>query len=177
MTRAARPELVTDRLCLRAPDARDLDAVTAFYQTERAALAGGTCSAPEAVTRFLALLGHWSLRGYGLFAVTLKGAPDSAVGLVGPYFPPGRPETEIGWVLFDGAEGKGYATEAARAAIGFARTALGWTQIVHYIDAQNAASIAVADRLGSRLDPAAPRPLRRTEGETLVYRHRAEGAA
>lgn len=170
------PLLTTDRLTLRAPGPEDADAVIAFYQSDRAALAGGAVTAPEAVTRFLALLGHWAYRGYGLFAVTPKGS-EAAIGLVGPYFPPGRPETEIGWVLFDGAEGQGFATEAARATIAYARGSLGWQQIVHYIDARNTASIAVAERLGATPDPDAPLPNRKTPGDTLVYRSPAEARA
>ena len=39
--------------------------------------------------------------------------------------------------------------EAAHAAIAWAFDALGWTDVIHCIDAPNAASIAVAERLGS----------------------------
>lgn len=47
-------------------------------------------------------------------------------------------------------EGKGYATEAATAAIDWAFDALGWTQVIHSISPGNAASQAVATKLGAR---------------------------
>jgi len=157
----------TDRLILRQPDARDVEGLAKFYNSKRSAMAGGNVSYPEAVTRAYAILGHWVHRGFGLFAITLKGT-DAAIGMAGPYFPPGRPETEVGWVLFDGAEGHGYATEAANAAIEYARKTLLWTEIVHYIIKENASSIAVAERVGAELDPDAPQP--KPESPCLVYR-------
>ena len=89
--------------------------------------------------------------------------------MAGPYYPVGRPETEIGWVLFDGHEGKGFATEAARATLVFARDTLGWTEIVSYIAPENQASVRVAERLGATLDTAAPQP--KPGDNALVYRH------
>ncbi len=163
------PVLQTDRLILRPPSIEDADAVIAFYQGERSAMAGGHVSRPEAVTRYLAVLGHWSFRGYGLFAMVPRGQT-GAIGLAGPYFPPGRPETEIGWVLFDGYEGQGFATEAARATMRFARDDLGWNSVVHYIDSQNTRSIKLAERLGAALDEDAEIPVRSSRGQTLVYR-------
>lgn len=157
----------TDRLILRQPDARDISALVAFYNSKRSAMAGGNVAYPEAVTRAYAVLGHWVHRGYGLFAITLKG-DDTAIGMSGPYFPPGRPETEVGWLLFDGAEGHGYATEAAKAVIEYAKKTLHWTEVVHYIDTENINSIAVAERLGALPDSNAQQP--KPERPCLVYR-------
>jgi len=159
--------IVTERLNLRRPGARDVDALTEFYHSERSAMAGGNVSYAEAVMRAYAMLGHWAHRGYGLFAITRKGE-EHALGMAGPYYPPGRPATEIGWVLFDGAENNGYATEAAKATIDYARNTLGWNDIVHYIDVENTRSIAVAERLGAKLDPSARQP--KPEHTCLVYR-------
>ena len=157
----------TERLTLRRPDERDVDALIDFYISERSSMAGGNVSYPEAVTRAYAMLGHWANRGYGMFAITLKG-DDTAIGMSGPYYPPGRPETEVGWGLFAGAEGHGYATEAAAAVVKFARETLGWSEVVHYIDAENTASIALAERLGAKLDPDAAQP--KPDKPCLVYR-------
>ena len=147
----------TERLLLRKPAAHDVDELINFYCSERSAMAGGHVPYSEAVTRAYAVLGHWVHRGYGLFAITLK-EDDIAIGMTGPYFPPGRPETEIGWVLFDGAEGNGYATEAAKAAIDYAKDTLQWSDNVHYIDTDNTSSIRVAERLNARLDSDAQQP-------------------
>ncbi|MEM7490577.1 MAG: GNAT family N-acetyltransferase [Pseudomonadota bacterium] len=160
--------LTTERLTLRPLAPRDEAAVTAFYMSERSAMTGGHLPRPAAWRAFAAMLGHWQARGYGLWAVTPHG-DDVVLGMVGPYFPGGWPEPEIGWVLFDGAEGHGYAFEAARAALADAGARLGWTEIVHYIRPGNDRSIRLAERLGAKLDPQAAQP-EGGSGEALVYR-------
>jgi RimJ/RimL family protein N-acetyltransferase len=45
---------------------------------------------------------------------------------------------------------RGYATEAATAAIDWAFAELGWVDVIHAIDPENKASAAVARKLGSR---------------------------
>src|SRR5690348_17880720 len=55
------------------------------------------------------------------------------------------------WTLAREAWGKGYATEAATAAIDWTFANLGWKQIIHCIAPENSASQAVAKRLGSTL--------------------------
>lgn len=159
--------LETPRLILRRPNVTDADAVVAFYMSERSQYAGGHVPRFAAYRNFCALLGHWECRGYGLWAVTQKG-DDSIIGLVGPFFPDGWPETEIGWLIFDGHEGKGFAMEAAKSAIADARSRLGWTDIVHYIAEPNSRSIALAQKLGAARDPAAQVP--KPEDPCLVYR-------
>ena len=63
-----------------------------------------------------ALSGHWNLRGYGLWAVEEK-ASGRLVGRVGYFFPEGWPQEEIGWLFRRDVWGRGYATEAATAAL------------------------------------------------------------
>ena len=159
--------LVTQRLILRKPNSSDVERLALFYNSERSLMAGGNVNYAESVTRAYAVLGHWTHRGYGLFAITLNGN-DEAIGMAGPYYPLGRPETEVGWVLFDGAEGNGYATEAALAAVKFSRETLQWKEVVHYIDKHNFRSIAVAERLGAFLDINATQP--KPDKPCLVYR-------
>ena len=86
-----------------------------------------------------------------LVRVTEAGAMAAGrwVGRVGPWLPEGAIGTEVGWAISPIAWGKGYATEAAHAAIAWAFDHLGWTDVIHCIDAPNTASIAVAERLGS----------------------------
>ncbi|MEJ6393662.1 GNAT family N-acetyltransferase [Gymnodinialimonas sp. 2305UL16-5] len=158
--------LTTEHLTLRRPGPQDAAATTAFYMSERARMAGGNLQRPAAWRYFAAMLGHWDIRGYGLWAVTRTGE-DTILGLVGPYFPDGWPETEIGWLIFDGSEGKGIAYEAAKATITDARTRLGWHSIVSYIHRDNARSISLAERLGCTRDPNATHP----NADALVYRH------
>ncbi|HOU65585.1 MAG TPA: GNAT family N-acetyltransferase, partial [Thermomonas sp.] len=72
------------------------------------------------------------------------------IGNIGPWKPEGWPGTEVGWALHRDAWGKGYALEAATAAIDWAFAELGWTEVIHSIDLDNTASQALAQRLGSR---------------------------
>ena len=164
--------LETDRLVLRPPAAKDARAAIDFYMSERSQYAGGNVERFNAWRAFTAMLGHWQVRGYGLWAVTRKG-DDTAMGMVGPFYPEGWPETEVGWVLFDGAEGHGYAYEAAQKALQDVRDRLGWTNIVHYIAPENTRSIALAQKLGAQLDETATKPKPGTP--TLVYRQPKSG--
>ena len=81
-------------------------------------------------------------------------------------------QPEIGWLLLPGFEGRGYATEAARAARAYAYDSLGWTTAVSYCDPENVRSLAVARRLGCTEDPAAE-PF---DPGDIVFRHPAPEA-
>ena len=162
--------LETERLILRRPDARDWGCIGGFFMSDRSRFIGGPQSEKDAWRSYATELGHWEIRGYGMWLVTLRGAEDEGLALIGPWYPIEWPETEIGWLLLkDEAEGRGIATEAARAAIDHAWRVLGWTSMVSYIDPENTPSIRVAERLGAVHDPdaAVPKP----DDPVLVYRH------
>ena len=57
---------------------------------------------------------------------------------------------EAGWVLAREAHGKGYATEALRAVIGWGELRFGKTRTACMIHPENAASIRVAEKCGYR---------------------------
>ncbi|WP_412506531.1 GNAT family N-acetyltransferase [Roseovarius sp. SYSU LYC5161] len=169
------PALETGRLTLRAPGPQDWDACAAFLCSDRARHLGGPHTRPDAWRSFGHLVGHWVLRGYGMFVFCLKGS-DAALGAVGPLYPEGWAEPEIGWSVWSKAhEGKGYVAEAAAAARDHAFVGLGWTTAVSYIDADNTRSIALAERLGCRYDADAALPALPNWEGTLVYRHPAPG--
>ncbi|MGY2850609.1 MULTISPECIES: GNAT family N-acetyltransferase [Bradyrhizobium] len=92
--------------------------------------------------------GHWALYGFGMFAVEEKSS-SRYIGRVGPYYPPEWPGFEVGWGIAKEHRGKGYAVEAARAAIDFVFANFTVDRIIHCIDPANAASQAVARRLGA----------------------------
>ena len=94
------------------------------------------------------IAGHWALHGAGMFVVEEK-ASGRFVGRVGPWFPPGWPGFEVGWGIASDFRGKGYAVEAARAAIDWAFATFELDHVVHCIDHENTASQAVARRLGA----------------------------
>lgn len=145
------PTLQTQRLILRAPNAGDFDAFAAFYASPRAQFVGGPLDA-EASWRMLAMeIGHWTLKGFGRWAVEAKDSGDT-VGIIGLFDPQGWPEPEIGWDLFNGHEGHGYATEAATAARAYAYDILGWSTAISLVVPDNVGSAAVAKRLGAQRD-------------------------
>jgi RimJ/RimL family protein N-acetyltransferase len=97
------------------------------------------------------MAGHWALYGIGMFVVEER-ATGKFAGRVGPWMPQGWPGFEVGWGIASDFRGKGYAVEAARAAIGWSFLTFEIDRIVHCIDRENAASQAVARRLGARKD-------------------------
>jgi RimJ/RimL family protein N-acetyltransferase len=94
------------------------------------------------------MAGHWALYGAGMFVVEEKSSGQFA-GRVGPWFPPTWPGFEVGWGIAKEFRGKGYAVEAARAAIDWAFATFDLDQVVHSIDPANLASQGVARRLGA----------------------------
>ncbi len=161
--------LETETLILRKPGPQDVAATVDFFMSPRSSMAGGPLTQGKAWRQFAAEVGHWDLVGCGMWAVTPKGGDDAIAGLVGPWCPMDWPEKELGWVIFDGFEGKGIAFEAATAARRDAFERLGWETAVSYIDPENVRSIALAERLGATLDQSAPQP--KPETPCLVYRH------
>lgn len=89
--------------------------------------------------------------GWGLWAVEPKAAPRFAgfVGLAVPSFKAHfTPAVEIGWRLARDCWGRGYATEAAQAALIFAFARLNLAEVVSFTVADNRRSRAVMERLG-----------------------------
>ncbi|MGH6873301.1 MAG: GNAT family N-acetyltransferase [Rhizomicrobium sp.] len=141
--------LETERLILRQPVEADIDAWAAFDADPVATrFFGGPKDRAEAWNFLARVAGMWALRGCGVFSVFEK-TSGCCIGRIGPHRPEGA-TAEVGWALLPTHWGKGYATEGARAAIDWAVDHLGWSEIAHCIDADNAPSIAVAHRLGAR---------------------------
>jgi len=95
------------------------------------------------------LIGHWELRGFGLWAVEER-ASGGFIGRIGCHEPDGWPGFELGYVLAREAWGRGLAREGAAAALDFARRELGRDTIISLIRPANRASIAVAEHFGAR---------------------------
>jgi RimJ/RimL family protein N-acetyltransferase len=145
------PTLETERLILRGPEPGDFEAWAAFCADEEAArFIGGTQDRIGAWRIMSVMAGAWRVRGFSMFSVVEK-ATGRWVGRVGPWQPEGWPGTEVGWGVVRDSWGKGYATEAAEAAIDWAFASLGWTEVIHTIEAANVNSQKVAQRLGSRI--------------------------
>ena len=145
------PTISTERLTLRAPEQRDFPGFAAFFASERSKFVGGPVPAEQSWRMLAVELGHWQLRGYGRWAVE-ETATGRFAGIIGLWNPDGWPEPEIGWDLMDGFEGKGYATEAARAARDYAYDVLGWPTAISLVAPGNDGSRRVAQRLGATQD-------------------------
>ena len=145
------PRIETERLVLRAIREDDFEpwAEMAADADFNRYLRGEPLDRGDAWRAFAMILGHWTLRGYGFFAVEEK-ASGRFVGRVGPWFPEGWPEPEIGWAIGPQHQRRGFATEAARASLEWAFEDLGWTRAIHVIKHGNAPSIGVAEKLGSK---------------------------
>ncbi len=141
----------TERLVLRMPEGRDFDDYAQLHADPDAARhIGGVLTRSAAWRKFLQMPGAWWMQGYAMFTVVEKSTGDW-LGQTGPWQPEGWPGTEVGWALKRSAWGKGYAREAAIATIDWAFEKLGWTEVIHSIDPENAASRKLAERLGSRI--------------------------
>lgn len=147
--------LSTARLVLRRPEAGDFPAYAAYCASDRARFVGGPFDAARAFEKFAAMAGHWDLRGFGRYVMTLEG---QAIGHVGPLQLLGDETPEMTWTLWDPArEGQGYAREAARAVTAHLLDDLGWPGVILRIAADNAASRQLAERLGAvPCDASAP---------------------
>lgn len=148
----SRDEIIieTERLLLRPTRAEDFEPWAAFMaDAEAARFIGGPQPRAVAWRGFLTMAGAWRIQGFGMFSLIERASGDW-VGRVGPWHPEGWPGPEVGWGVVRDRWGRGYATEASTAAIGWAFDVLGWGEVIHCIDPANRASERVARRLGSR---------------------------
>ncbi|MGY3605033.1 GNAT family N-acetyltransferase [Bradyrhizobium sp. Leo121] len=150
------PTIETPRLILRSWKASDIAPNTAmladpetarFITPDHKAVTNETTGWRNAAV----IAGHWALYGFGMFAVEERSS-GRYVGRVGPWYPAGWPGFEVGWGIAKDHRGKGYAVEAARAAIDWVFANLAVDRIIHCIDPVNAASQSVARRLGAKID-------------------------
>ncbi len=95
-------------------------------------------------------IGHWAIRGYGFFCLEHR-ETGQWVGRVGPWNPEGWPAPEIGWTISPDHLRQGYAYEAAVVSLDYVFNVLDWPRVIHVIMEGNQPSIALAEKLGSRL--------------------------
>jgi RimJ/RimL family protein N-acetyltransferase len=143
-------EIHTARLLLRKPVLEDLDAWAEFAaDPDCMKFLGGAQGRSSAWRALMTMAGSWQLQGYAMFSVIEKES-GRWLGRIGPWMPAEWPGTEVGWGLHPAAHGKGYAVEAAAAAMDWSFDNLGWSEIIHTIDPANEPSVRVAQRLGAR---------------------------
>ena len=168
------PVLRGDRVELRAPRLSDFDAYAEILGSDRARHVGGPLDRAAAWDDFAQYVACWLLRGQGLWTVILR-TDGTVLGFVTVSTEYDDPEVELGYMFRAGAEGRGYATEAAKLALAHARDGLGLDSLVSYIEPQNAASLAVASRLDARRDHLAEAAI--GDATCHVFRHLPEGRA
>lgn len=149
--------LKTERLILRKHNIEDFMALhemwaePAVYQH----IIGRPSTREESWSRLLRYIGHWSLLGYGYWAVEER-ASGGFIGEMGfadyhrDIDPPldGRPE--LGWILKTSAHGMGFATEALSAIAAWGDAHFGGKETACMIAPENTASIRVAEKTGFR---------------------------
>ena len=158
--------LETDRLILRMWLEADFEAYAELCADPEVMryLGGKVFDRTEAWRHLASMIGHWYLRGYGIWAVEEKES-GSLVGRIGCINPEGWPGFEVGWTLKREFWGKGYATEAARRALEYGFNELDKPHVISLIHPENRASIRVAERLGETLEGTA----RVFDTDVLVY--------
>ncbi|WP_404402375.1 GNAT family N-acetyltransferase [Pelagibacterium halotolerans] len=167
------PTLYTERLVLRAYRYADFEQLAQLYSTDRSRYIGGPLGREQVWLGFMNTVGHWPIMGFGGWAVDLAETGE-CIGEVAVSKPAHFPEIELGWLLFEGYEGHGYAFEAAKEAQEFAFDELGLETLVSYIDPDNAPSRRLAEKLGGVYDASAPTP---NGDPTHVFRYAKSEAA
>jgi RimJ/RimL family protein N-acetyltransferase len=145
------PVLETERLILRGYRPEDAPAVAALQGNEDVQRHMGGHIDATLKGAYAKMLNHtalWHFRGFGKWAVEEK-TTGRCIGRVGlldyPYQWPGL---ELGWTLLPDTWGKGYASEAGKAALDWGFEVLEADCILSMIQPANTASINVAQKLG-----------------------------
>lgn len=144
--------LETPRLILREIDIdKDINAWHDMMTDEETVryIGGQTMDRAGAWRQMATVIGHQKVRGYGFWSVIEKSSGEF-VGRVGPWFPEGWPEPEIGWTIHRNHTRKGYAKEAGAACIKYVFNTLSWRRVIHVIAEDNVASIRTAEAIGSK---------------------------
>ncbi|AFY35817.1 GNAT family N-acetyltransferase [Calothrix sp. PCC 7507] len=166
------PQLETQRLILRGWREEDFDAYSEMCgdpEVMRYIGAGKPLSCEESWRNMAMILGHWYLRGYGLWAVEERQSGEM-IGRIGCHQPHGWPGFEIGWTLRRAYWRRGFAIEAARAALNYAFAELQQSHVISLIRPENVASRRVAEKLGEKLTGK----MEFMGGEAVIYGMRRE---
>jgi RimJ/RimL family protein N-acetyltransferase len=148
--------ITTDRLLLRPPIAGDFDAVAAMWADPKVVhyIGGNPFTREQSWQRVLRYIGHWTVFGYGSFTV-IDRATNRFLGDVGVQnferdIDPPIGKFEAGWVVTSEAQGRGIATEALAAALGWIEAKFPGQATTCIIDTDNTPSLRVAAKAGYR---------------------------
>jgi RimJ/RimL family protein N-acetyltransferase len=155
------PRLTTDRLLLREAQRGDFEGFAAVLAEENRPIPPGPVDRRTAWRIFTSCHGIWLLDGFGWWTIEER-ATGAYVGSVGAFMrepapgPNGPNDLELGWNLVASLRGRGYATEAAAAALAHAQAMNTGKRIIANIDHGNIASIRVAEKIGMRYEREVP---------------------
>ncbi|MEL7013629.1 MAG: GNAT family N-acetyltransferase [Pseudomonadota bacterium] len=142
------PTITSDDLILRGYLESDFAPFAEFAASERSRYVGGPVGRVDSWRSYLAAIGHWTLRGYGMWIVEHRTSGE-VVGRVGIVLNDGWHEPELGWHIYDGFEGKGIAYNASLVARQYSAKHFGLDRVMSYIDPDNHRSVRLATRLGA----------------------------
>jgi RimJ/RimL family protein N-acetyltransferase len=150
--------LYSGRICLRRWREEDREAFAAMNSDTRVMeFFRSRLSRVESDAMVDGILKHFSEHDFGLWAIEVPGTAPF-IGFAGlsiaRFSAPFTPCVEVGWRLAFEHWGRGYATEAARLALGYGFGTLALSEVVSFTSAPNHRSRAVMERLGMRRDPA-----------------------
>ena len=152
------PVLETSRLILRPPQHKDFDDIHAMWSDIDVVrhVTGVAFTREEAWARLLRSAGHWTLMGFGYWVIsekhTGKFLGETGFGQFKRGIDPSFDATpEIGWMLNSAAHGKGYGTEAAKAALQWSDARWPEGETVCIISPANEASLALANKCAFKL--------------------------
>jgi RimJ/RimL family protein N-acetyltransferase len=149
------PVVETARLTLRGHRLDDFEDSLAMWSDPVVTrfIGGKPSTEQQTWSRLLGYAGHWSLMGFGYWAME-ETATGMFVGELGfanfrrDIAPSMRDVPELGWALASRFHGKGLATEAVRAVVAWGDARFGPTRTVCLISPENLASVAVARKCG-----------------------------
>lgn len=147
------PVIETERLLLRPFTLEDLESYAAMHREEAFVrhIGCGLLSKEQVWGNIAFIIGHWALRGYGIWAAELKQTGE-LMGRIGLLYPDGWPGVELCWALAPAYWGNGYAAEGAVGAKDWAFANTQLQELVSIIGKENHKSIALAERIGCSLD-------------------------
>lgn len=163
------PMIDTPRLRLRGPRIYDFDAYAGILCSDRAEYMGGPVTRAQAWAAFTNYTACWLLHGFGLWTIDAATTPSAGFVLLGFEYDDNETVPGLGVFLTEGAEGHGYAAEAAGAVRDHAFGDLALPGLVSCIAPGNARAVALMTRLGAQRDPAAG-------DDTWIFRHVPEAA-
>jgi len=151
------PVLETPRLVLRGHRLEDFEAMVAIWTDPivQKHFHGAVSTREDVWSKLLRQFGSWAALGYGMWAVEEK-ASGEYIGAAGVFEvkraldPALADAPEAGWALASRVHGRGYATEAVKAALAWVDVQLRRPRVFCIVVPGNTASIRVAEKCGFR---------------------------